>query len=69
MKKIAICLFVFVLLIAVPVYGQIQQGDIPPDNIDLLPYQRPIWEYVLGGSFLLVSLLIGFKASKRAHGS
>lgn len=69
MKKWLLSLFAFVTLFAAPAFGQIEQGDIPPINIDLLEYQRPIWEYVTGGLFLVVVLAIGFKASKRAHKS
>ena len=69
MKKWLVSLFVLVTLLAVPAFGQIEQGDIPPDNIPLLPYERPVWEYVTGGMFLVVVLGIGFKASKRAHKS
>lgn len=68
MRQVLRFLFV-VLLFAAPVFAQAEVGDIPPDNIDLLEYQRPIWEYVTGGLFLVIVLAIGFKASKRAHGT
>ncbi|MCB9854942.1 MAG: hypothetical protein H6818_04585 [Phycisphaerales bacterium] len=69
MMKHVMRLLVLVALFAAPAFGQIEVGDIPQDNIPLLEYQRAIWENVTGGLFLVIVLAIGFKASKRAHGS
>lgn len=57
------------LAVGVPALGQIEVGKITTDNIQLLDYSRPIWEYATGGLFILIVLAIGFKASRRSHAS
>ncbi|MCA9257269.1 MAG: hypothetical protein KDA33_16600 [Phycisphaerales bacterium] len=69
MLKYVLLFLLLAALFAAPAFGQIEVGDIPPDNIDLLDYKRAIWENVTGGMFLVMALAIGFKASKRAHGA
>ena len=69
MMKHVLRILILVALFAAPAFGQIEVGEIPQDNIELLEYKRAIWENVTGGVFLVVVLAIGFKASKRAHGS
>ncbi len=66
---LGILVLVVLLFWAAPLFGQIEIGEIPSDNIDTLEYQRPVWEYVAGMGFLIAVLGIGFKASKRAHGT
>lgn len=69
MMKQVLRILVLVLLMAAPAFAQVEVGDIPTDNIEALEYKRPVWEYVAGMVFLVTVLGIGFKASKRAHGT
>lgn len=56
-----------VCLVAAPqALAQIVEGEIRPDNIKRLDFQRPILEYVCAILFLLAAMAIGFMPSKRS---
>ena len=52
---------------ATPVLAQVNGEGMKEGNIEELPMERPIAEYVLLGIFLLVALGIGFYSSRRTN--
>lgn len=55
-----------VMLLGSPATAQINDPSVLPENIELPRAEAPILHYALAGGFLLASLAIGFKPSKRA---
>jgi hypothetical protein len=70
LRRIVPLLTVMVLIFASAAVGQVVSGsgDFDPENIEKLPFQRPIWEYISAGVFLAVAMALGFKPSKRTAG-
>ena len=56
-----------VLTFATPLLAQINEEGMKGENIELLPMERPIVEYVLLVIFLLAALGLGFYTSKRTN--
>jgi len=46
-------------------WAQVQIGDIPFANIEYLEPERPLWEYISSGGFILAVLALGFMSSRR----
>ncbi len=46
-------------------WAQVQIGDIPYANIEYLEPERPLWEYISAGGFILAVLALGFMSSRR----
>jgi hypothetical protein len=64
-SRIFIPAWAVLLSVAAPLVAQINDGAIKPENINLLPMERPIAEYVLLVVFLLAAMGLGFFTSKR----
>lgn len=66
----AILASIVVLAVAATGFAQVVSGtgEFDPENIEKLPFQRPIWEYVTAGAFLAAAMALGFKPSKRTAG-
>ncbi|MCG8404612.1 MAG: hypothetical protein MI923_05380 [Phycisphaerales bacterium] len=66
--RILFLLTVLILLLASPAGAQINLDEnIRMDNVEALPFERPILEYVCAVGFLLAALAIGFKPSRRTN--
>lgn len=71
MKLHTACLLALIILVlASPALGQMVTGpgEIDPENIDKLPFNRPLKEYVAAGAFLVAAMGLGFMPSKRTAG-
>ena len=64
-SRIVIPAWAVVLSAAAPLVAQINDGTVKPENINLLPMERPVAEYVLLVVFLLAAMGLGFFTSKR----
>ena len=64
-SRIVIPAWAVLLSVAAPLVAQINDGTVKPENINLLPMERPIAEYVLLVVFLLAAMGLGFFTSKR----
>jgi len=53
------------LCCCVTLWAQVQVGEIPHNNIEQLDPERPLWEYISAGGFILAVLGIGFMSSHR----
>jgi hypothetical protein len=66
MRKSMVLLLTLVLGLGYVAQAQVNDQTVSEGNIEQLESSQPIIEYVLAGVFLLASLAIGFKPSKRA---
>jgi hypothetical protein len=65
MRRLGLTIVVCVLT-GLPAWGQINDPGVQSQNIEPLPFSRPIAEWILAGGSLLAALAVGFYPSRRS---
>jgi hypothetical protein len=66
-RKLLLTVSFFVLSFATPLLAQVNEEGMRESNIEQLPMERPVVEYVMLVVFLLAALGVGFYTSKRTN--
>jgi len=65
MRSVLRLAILMILICSTTLWAQVQVGEIPHNNIEQLEPERPLWEYISAGGFILAVLGIGFMSSHR----
>jgi hypothetical protein len=66
-RRLVLTVSIFVMSFATPLFAQINEEGVRDTNIEQLPMERPVIEYVMLVIFLLAALGVGFYTSKRTN--